>query len=89
MRIMVFLIWLALGAVAGFFGSRLFNRDGANKILDVALGVVGAVVCGYAGTLMGIGGVSGANLMSLLSAVVAVVGALAVLAVYRSVAAHA
>jgi uncharacterized membrane protein YeaQ/YmgE (transglycosylase-associated protein family) len=89
MQIMVFLIWLALGALAGFFGSRLFNPARSNPVLDVALGVFGAVVCGYAGTLMGIGGVTGVNLMSLLSAIVAVVGALAVLSVYRSVAARA
>jgi uncharacterized membrane protein YeaQ/YmgE (transglycosylase-associated protein family) len=89
MQIMIFLVWLALGTIAGFFGSRLFSPAGSGKVLDVALGVFGAVVCGYAGTLMGIGGVSGVNLMSLLSVIVAVVGALAVLAVYRSVAAHA
>jgi uncharacterized membrane protein YeaQ/YmgE (transglycosylase-associated protein family) len=57
--------------------------------VDAALGVVGAVVCGYVGTLIGVRGVSGLDFTSLLSVIVAAIGALAVVAVYRSVAARA
>ncbi len=85
---MNYLSWLILGLVAGFVGSKIVNKTGASRIEDVVLGVIGAVVCGYIGTLVGIGGVSGLNLSTLFSLVIAVVGAVVVLTVYRSVAAR-
>jgi uncharacterized membrane protein YeaQ/YmgE (transglycosylase-associated protein family) len=86
---MTLFVWLVLGAGAGYFGSKLFKPAGPGWAVDIVLGAIGAVVCGYIGAMMGISGVSGVNLASLLSVIVAVVGALAVLTVYRSVAARA
>jgi uncharacterized membrane protein YeaQ/YmgE (transglycosylase-associated protein family) len=54
-------------------------------IMDIVLGVVGAVVGGYIGTLLGLGGVTGLNIGSLF---LAVVGAVIVLVVYRNVVAR-
>ena len=85
---MSFLSWLILGLVAGFIGSKNVNKTGAGLVQDVVLGVIGAVVCGYIGTLVGIGGVSGLNLSTLFSLVAAVIGAVVALTVYRSVAAR-
>ena len=72
--------------IAGFVGGKFVNKSGAGMIVDVALGVVGAVVCGYVGVLVGIGGVTGLNVSSLLSVVVAVIGAIVAVTLYRSVA---
>ena len=77
---------LVLGLVAGYVGSTIVNKSGSGRIVDVALGAVGAVVCGYIGTLVGIGVVFGLNLSTLFSLLVAIIGAVVVLTVYRSVA---
>jgi uncharacterized membrane protein YeaQ/YmgE (transglycosylase-associated protein family) len=86
---MTFFAWLVLGLAAGLLGNRFLWKRNGGMAIDAALGVIGAVVCGYVGLLVGINGVSGLNLQSLLSVIVAAVGALAVVAVYRSVAARA
>jgi uncharacterized membrane protein YeaQ/YmgE (transglycosylase-associated protein family) len=77
-----FLAWIVLGLVAGFIGSKIVNKQGEGFILDIVLGVVGAIVGGWLFSLVGARGVSGLNLYSLL---VAVVGAVVVLLVYHAV----
>ena len=52
-------------------------------ILDILLGVVGAVIGGYVFTFFGADGVTGFNIYSM---VVAVVGAVIVLVVYHAIA---
>ena len=79
---MSFLAWIILGLVAGFIGSKLVNKRGEGLILDIILGIVGAIAGGWLFNLFGASGVSGLNLYSLL---VAVVGAVVVLAVYHAV----
>jgi uncharacterized membrane protein YeaQ/YmgE (transglycosylase-associated protein family) len=78
---MSILAWIVLGLIAGFIGSKLVNKTGEGIILDIVLGIVGAVVGGYVFSIFGAGGVSGLNLYSLL---VAVVGAVLVLVVYHA-----
>jgi uncharacterized membrane protein YeaQ/YmgE (transglycosylase-associated protein family) len=77
---MSFLAWIVLGLVAGFIASKLVNKQGEGFLLDIALGIVGAIVGGWLFGLFGGSHVSGLNLYSLL---VAVVGAIAVLFVYH------
>ncbi len=38
--------WVVLGLIAGFIGSKLVNEAGEGLVLDIALGIVGAVVGG-------------------------------------------
>ena len=79
---MSFLAWIVLGLIAGFIGSKIVNKHGDGLILDIILGIVGAVVGGYLFSAFGASEVTGLNLYSLL---VAVVGAIAVLVVYHTV----
>ncbi len=79
---MSILAWIILGLIAGFIGSKLVNKTGEGVLLDIVLGVVGAVVGGFLFSLLGAGGVTGLNLYSL---VVAVIGAVVVLLLYRMV----
>jgi uncharacterized membrane protein YeaQ/YmgE (transglycosylase-associated protein family) len=79
---MSFFAWIVLGLIAGFIGSKLVNKRGEGLILDIVLGVVGAVVGGWLAGFFGLAGVSGVNLYSL---VVAVVGAIVVLVVYHAI----
>jgi uncharacterized membrane protein YeaQ/YmgE (transglycosylase-associated protein family) len=79
---MNFLAWIVLGLVAGFIGSKLVNNTGEGLIMDIILGVVGAIVGGWLFNQFGASGVSGLNLYSLL---VSVVGAVVVLVLYHAV----
>jgi uncharacterized membrane protein YeaQ/YmgE (transglycosylase-associated protein family) len=79
---MSILAWIILGVVAGFIGSKIVNKTGEGLVLDLALGVVGAIVGGLLFNMFGHEGVTGLNIYSL---VVAVIGAVVVLFAYRLV----
>jgi uncharacterized membrane protein YeaQ/YmgE (transglycosylase-associated protein family) len=79
---MSFLAWIVLGLIAGFIGSKIVNKTGEGVLLDIVLGIVGAVVGGWLFTTFGHPGVTGLNLYSIL---VAVVGAVLVLVVYHAI----
>jgi uncharacterized membrane protein YeaQ/YmgE (transglycosylase-associated protein family) len=78
---MSLLAWIVLGLIAGFIASKLVNKTGEGMLMDIILGVVGAVVGGWLFRTFGMPGVTGLNLYSLL---VAVVGAAVFLIVYHA-----
>lgn len=79
---MSILSWILLGLVAGFLGSRIVNRRGQGILLDILLGIAGAVVGGWLFETFGGRGVTGLNLYSL---VISVIGAIVVLVVYHAI----
>ena len=79
---MSILAWLVLGLISGFIGSKIVNKSGEGVLLDIVLGIVGAVVGGYLFQMFGMHGVTGLNLQSIL---VSVVGAVLVLVIYHAV----
>ena len=78
---MSILAWIILGLISGFIASKLVNKTGEGMLMDIVLGVVGAVVGGWLFHTFGMPGVTGLNLYSLL---VAVVGAAVFLIVYHA-----
>ena len=74
--------WIILGLIAGFIGSKIVDSQGQGLWLNIALGIVGALVGGFLFNLFGASGVSGVNLYSM---IVAVVGAIVVLLIYNAV----
>jgi uncharacterized membrane protein YeaQ/YmgE (transglycosylase-associated protein family) len=66
--------------IAGFIGSQIANKSGEGVILDILLGIVGAVLGGWLFNRFGAAGVTGLNLYSLF---VAVVGSILFLVVYH------
>jgi uncharacterized membrane protein YeaQ/YmgE (transglycosylase-associated protein family) len=78
---MSLIAWIVLGLIAGFIASKLVNKSGEGMLLDILLGIVGAVVGGWLFHAFGMPGVSGLNVYSL---VVAVVGAAVFLIVYHA-----
>ena len=73
--------WIILGLIAGFIGSKIVDRQGQGFWLDIALGIVGALVGGFLFSLFGASGVTGLNIYSM---IVAVVGAIAVMLIYNT-----
>ena len=62
--------WIILGLIAGFIASKIVNRQGAGILLDLVVGIVGAVIGGWIMTGIAGIGVTGLNLWSLLVAVI-------------------
>lgn len=80
---MSIITWIVLGLVAGFIGSKIVNKSGEGVVLDIVLGIVGAVVGGFLFNAFGASGVTGFNIWSVF---VAVIGAVVVLVVYHAIA---
>jgi uncharacterized membrane protein YeaQ/YmgE (transglycosylase-associated protein family) len=78
---MNFLVWIILGLISGFIASKIVNKSGEGILLDIILGIVGALVGGWLFTAFGAHGVTGLNLYSI---VVAVIGAIVVLVIYHA-----
>lgn len=74
--------WLILGLISGFIASKIVNKQGEGVVLDIVLGIVGALVGGWLFAQFGGQGVTGFNLYSML---VAIIGAVIVLVVYHAV----
>ena len=73
--------WVVLGLIAGFIASKIVNHTGSGVLMDIVLGVVGALVGGFVFSMFGAVGVTGFNIYSML---VAVIGAVVVLWVYHA-----
>jgi uncharacterized membrane protein YeaQ/YmgE (transglycosylase-associated protein family) len=73
--------WIVLGLIAGFIASKIVNHTGSGILMDIVLGVIGAVVGGFLFSLFGAVGVTGFNIYSML---VAIVGAVVVLWLYHT-----
>ncbi len=81
---MGFLSWIVLGLIAGALAKWLMpGKDGGGWLMTMALGIAGAFVGGYLGTLLGLGGAAdGVNIGSI---VTATVGAFLLLFVYKRI----
>lgn len=79
---MSIIAWIVFGLLAGFIASKIVNHTGSGVVVDVILGIVGAMAGGLLFQLVGATGVTGFNVWSLF---VAVVGAIVVLATYHAI----
>jgi uncharacterized membrane protein YeaQ/YmgE (transglycosylase-associated protein family) len=78
---MSFIAWIVLGLISGFIGSKIVNRTGEGVLMDIVLGIIGALVGGWLFNTFGMVGVTGFNVYSM---VVAVIGAVVVLLLYHA-----
>ena len=76
------LSWIILGLIAGFIGSKIVERQGQGFWLNIALGIIGALVGGFLFSFFGSSGVTGLNVWSM---IVAIVGSVVVFLVYNAV----
>ena len=73
--------WILFGLITGFVASKIVNKHGEGCILNVVLGILGAVVGGWLFNSLGSVGITGFNLYSMF---VAVIGAIVVLFIYHA-----
>jgi uncharacterized membrane protein YeaQ/YmgE (transglycosylase-associated protein family) len=74
--------WIILGLIAGFIASKIVDKQGQGFWLNIALGIVGALVGGFIFDLIGSTGVTGLNIWSM---IVAIIGSVVVLWIYNAV----
>lgn len=71
------ILWIILGAVAGWIASMIMGRDAQmGALANIVVGIVGALIGGFLFNLLGLPGDTGFNLWTLL---VAIVGAVVLL----------
>jgi uncharacterized membrane protein YeaQ/YmgE (transglycosylase-associated protein family) len=73
--------WIVLGLISGFIASKIINKTGEGVVMDIVLGVVGAVFGGAVFNMFGVPGVTGLNVWSMF---VSVGGAVVFLVVYHA-----
>jgi uncharacterized membrane protein YeaQ/YmgE (transglycosylase-associated protein family) len=80
---MSIIAWIILGLISGFIASYIVDNRGSGAIVNLGLGIFGAVVGGFLFRAIGQTGVTGLNLWSL---GVSVVGAIVALVIYHAIA---
>ena len=75
------LSWIIMGLIVGAIAKWIMpGKDPGGFIITILLGIAGAFVGGFVGSLIGLGDVSGFNIGSF---ILAIVGALLLLFIYR------
>ncbi len=77
---MTWLWWIIVGLIAGWATGRIMKGSGYGPIMDIVLGIVGAVIGGWIMTTLGIGG--GGLIWTI---IVAIIGAVILVWVVRLV----
>ena len=76
------IIYLALGALAGWLAGMLMKSKGG-WIFNIILGIIGSFVGSWVGSLLGIGGSPLSSSFNVMSIITAVLGACLVIAIVR------
>jgi len=79
--------WIVFGAIAGWLASLIMGKQGSGCMVNVALGLVGALAGGFLFQPLG-GGFSYEQNSFWISLLVAVIGAIIVLAVWNAITGH-
>lgn len=73
--------WIIMGLIVGALAKLIMpGKDPGGIIITILIGIAGAFLGGYIGSLVGLGQVTGFDFMSIL---LAIIGALILLFIYR------
>lgn len=75
------ILWIVFGAIVGWVAS-MFMGTNEGLVLDIVLGIIGAVLGGWLMSFLGKSGVTGFNLYSFL---VALLGAVVLIAIFKAI----
>src|SRR5579864_9296592 len=76
---MAFIVWIIVGAIAGFLASKVLTGRGMGLVWDIVVGILGAFLGGW---LAGLAGIAVTNIV--VEIIVAFVGALILLFIFRA-----
>lgn len=74
-----FIVWIIVGAIAGFLASKVLTGRGMGLIWDIVVGILGGFLGGW---LAGLAGIATTNIV--MEVVIAFVGAAILLVVFRA-----
>ena len=77
------LVWIIIGAAAGWLTGKLMKGSGFGFLMDIVVGLVGALIGGFISSHLGLGGVGEHGLI--MSIVIAVIGAVILTLIVRLV----
>lgn len=81
------ILWIVLGAAAGWIASIIMKRDAQmGALANIVVGIIGAVLGGFLFNLVGLAGDTGFNLWTLFVAVIGSVVLIYLIGVVRRVA---
>lgn len=75
------ILWIIFGGIVGWIASAIMKTNNG-LVMDIVIGIVGAVLGGWLMTMFGSGGINGFNLYSF---VVAIIGAVVLIAIVKAV----
>ena len=84
---MVILGWIVFGAIVGWLASMIMGKQGSGCMVNIALGLVGALAGGFLFRALD-GGFAYEQHGFFVSTLVAVIGAIIVLAVWNAITGH-
>lgn len=77
------ILWIIFGALAGWIASLVMKTDAEQgAIMNIVLGVLGAIAGGFVANLLGFAGVTGFNVYSLF---IATIGAVLLIGLKRAI----
>jgi uncharacterized membrane protein YeaQ/YmgE (transglycosylase-associated protein family) len=80
---MSMIVWILLGFLLGLTASKVVSTTGEGTVVDILIGMVGAVIGGWFFTVLGGGGATGFNIDTVQSAGIAASGAIILLGLYH------
>lgn len=85
MSLETLVVWVVVGAIAGWLASIVMKTNGRQGLLqDIVVGVIGGVIGGFLFNALGVGGaVTGFNITSIFVAFIGAIVLLAVIHVFR------
>lgn len=78
---MSILLWIIFGAIAGWIASMI-TKTNNGLLMDIIVGIIGAVIGGWIMNSLGSAGTTGFNLWSL---IVAILGAVVLLVIVKAI----
>jgi uncharacterized membrane protein YeaQ/YmgE (transglycosylase-associated protein family) len=75
------IIWVIFGAIVGWIASAIMKTN-EGVVMDIVIGIVGAIIGGWLMSFFGQTGITGFNLYSFL---VALLGAVVLIAIVRAI----
>jgi uncharacterized membrane protein YeaQ/YmgE (transglycosylase-associated protein family) len=73
--------WIIIGVIAGWLTGKLMRGSGFGFLMDMVVGLVGALIGGFVSSHLGLGGVGQHGLI--MSIVIAVIGAVILTLIVR------
>ncbi|MGC2300294.1 MAG: GlsB/YeaQ/YmgE family stress response membrane protein [Acidobacteriaceae bacterium] len=73
--------WIIIGVIAGWLTGKLMKGSGFGFLMDMVVGLVGALIGGFVSSHMGLGGVGQHGMI--MSIVIAVIGAVILTLIVR------